>query len=158
MGQRRRSREVALQILYGMELTEFSPDEAIPSHFEAMTTNETFFFRDKTPFDHFRQAIMPEVLKARASRKSIRIWCAAGSTGQEPYSLAMCSQARTVSAIVVSVGPHVPLVTKQLLSVTNTFGASQSWFMGFSTEVFGSSPMRAVPMLCQPAIFQGASN
>jgi chemotaxis protein methyltransferase CheR len=57
---------------------------------EAMTTNETFFFRDKVPFDHFRDAIMPEVLQARASRKSIRIWCAAGSTGQEPYSLAMC--------------------------------------------------------------------
>ena len=56
---------------------------------EAMTTNETFFFRDKVPFEHFRDAIMPEVLKARASRKSIRIWCAAGSTGQEPYSLAM---------------------------------------------------------------------
>jgi chemotaxis protein methyltransferase CheR len=57
---------------------------------EAMTTNETFFFRDKVPFDHFRESIMPEMLKARASRKSIRIWCAAGSTGQEPYSLAMC--------------------------------------------------------------------
>jgi len=56
---------------------------------EAMTTNETFFFRDKVPFDHFRDAIMPEMLKARAGRKSIRIWCAAGSTGQEPYSLAM---------------------------------------------------------------------
>nr|WP_210337251.1 protein-glutamate O-methyltransferase CheR [Bradyrhizobium sp. JYMT SZCCT0180] len=56
---------------------------------EAMTTNETFFFRDKVPFDHFRDSIMPEVLKARAARKSIRIWCAAGSTGQEPYSLAM---------------------------------------------------------------------
>jgi len=57
---------------------------------EAMTTNETFFFRDKVPFDHFRQSIMPEMMKARATRKSIRIWCAAGSTGQEPYSLAMC--------------------------------------------------------------------
>jgi chemotaxis protein methyltransferase CheR len=57
---------------------------------EAMTTNETFFFRDKIPFDHFRQSIMPEILQARANRKSIRIWCAAGSTGQEPYSLAMC--------------------------------------------------------------------
>ncbi|CCD91810.1 Chemotaxis protein methyltransferase [Bradyrhizobium sp. ORS 375] len=56
---------------------------------EAMTTNETFFFRDKVPFDHFRDVIMPELLKARASRKSIRIWCAACSTGQEPYSLAM---------------------------------------------------------------------
>jgi chemotaxis protein methyltransferase CheR len=57
---------------------------------EAMTTNETFFFRDKVPFDHFCDSIVPEILKARASRKSLRIWCAAGSTGQEPYSLAMC--------------------------------------------------------------------
>ncbi|MCP1840232.1 chemotaxis protein methyltransferase CheR [Bradyrhizobium sp. USDA 4524] len=57
---------------------------------EAMTTNETFFFRDKVPFEHFRDTIMPEVLKARAARRSVRIWCAAGSTGQEPYSLAMC--------------------------------------------------------------------
>ena len=55
-----------------------------------MTTNETFFFRDKVPFDHFRDSIMPEILQARAGRKSMRIWCAAGSTGQEPYSLAMC--------------------------------------------------------------------
>ena len=57
---------------------------------EAMTTNETFFFRDKVPFDHFRDSIMAEMLQARAGRKSLRIWCAAGSTGQEPYSLAMC--------------------------------------------------------------------
>jgi chemotaxis protein methyltransferase CheR len=56
---------------------------------EAMTTNETFFFRDKVPFDHFRDAIMKEILQERAGRKSVRIWCAAGSTGQEPYSLAM---------------------------------------------------------------------
>jgi chemotaxis protein methyltransferase CheR len=57
---------------------------------EAMTTNETFFFRDKIPFDHFRLSIMPEMLRTRASRKGIRIWCAAASTGQEPYSLAIC--------------------------------------------------------------------
>jgi chemotaxis protein methyltransferase CheR len=57
---------------------------------EAMTTNETFFFRDKVPFDHFRDPIMPEIQRTRAGRKSVRIWCAAGSTGQEPYSLAMC--------------------------------------------------------------------
>ncbi|WP_300215972.1 protein-glutamate O-methyltransferase CheR [Bradyrhizobium sp.] len=55
-----------------------------------MTTNETFFFRDKVPFDHFRDVIIPDILRARSNRKSIRIWCAAGSTGQEPYSLAMC--------------------------------------------------------------------
>lgn len=56
---------------------------------EAMTTNETFFFRDKTPFDHFKNSVIPELIKARANRKSLRIWCAASSTGQEPYSLAM---------------------------------------------------------------------
>jgi chemotaxis protein methyltransferase CheR len=57
---------------------------------EAMTTNETFFFRDKTPFDHLRETMIPALLQARAARRSLRIWCAAGSTGQEPYSIAMC--------------------------------------------------------------------
>ncbi len=57
---------------------------------EAMTTNETFFFRDKIPFDHLRQTILPALLLARANRRSLRIWCAASSTGQEPYSIAMC--------------------------------------------------------------------
>ncbi len=56
---------------------------------EAMTTNESFFYRDKIPFDHFRDAIMPGLMAARAKERRIRIWCAAASTGQEPYSLAM---------------------------------------------------------------------
>ena len=57
---------------------------------EAMTTNESFFFRDKTPFEYFRDVIMPALLAARAAQRRIRIWCAAASTGQEPYSLAIC--------------------------------------------------------------------
>jgi chemotaxis protein methyltransferase CheR len=57
---------------------------------EAMTTNETFFFRDKTPFDHLKDTMLPALLQARAARRTLRIWCAASSTGQEPYSIAMC--------------------------------------------------------------------
>jgi chemotaxis protein methyltransferase CheR len=57
---------------------------------EAMTTNETFFFRDKIPFDHLRDTILPAMLQSRAGRRSLRIWSAASSTGQEPYSIAMC--------------------------------------------------------------------
>jgi chemotaxis protein methyltransferase CheR len=57
---------------------------------EAMTTNETFFFRDKVPFDHLRDTILPGLIQARVARKSLRIWSAASSTGQEPYSIAMC--------------------------------------------------------------------
>jgi chemotaxis protein methyltransferase CheR len=56
---------------------------------EAMTTNETFFFRDKIPFDHLKEALLPALMQARAARRSLRFWCAASSTGQEPYSIAM---------------------------------------------------------------------
>ncbi|MCA3595456.1 MAG: protein-glutamate O-methyltransferase CheR, partial [Methylobacterium sp.] len=56
---------------------------------DALTTNETFFFRDRQPFDHFRDVIMPELHQRRSPEKSIRIWCAACSSGQEPFSLVM---------------------------------------------------------------------
>ncbi len=56
---------------------------------EAMMTNESFFFRDKTPFENFRSTVLPALIAARRTSRTIRIWCAAASTGQEPYSLAM---------------------------------------------------------------------
>ena len=56
---------------------------------DAMTTNETFFFRDKVPFEHLRDTVLPALIAARARVKRIRIWCTAASTGQEPYSIAM---------------------------------------------------------------------
>ncbi len=57
---------------------------------EAMTVNESFFFRDKTPFEHVRRVIMPALLVARRQSRALRIWCAAAAGGQEPYSVAMC--------------------------------------------------------------------
>jgi len=56
---------------------------------EAMTTNESFFFRDGKPFDTFRDKVLPDLIAKRAGNKTLRIWCAAASTGQEPYTLAM---------------------------------------------------------------------
>ncbi len=56
---------------------------------EAMTINESFFFRDIKPFDLFRDHVLPRLIESRAAKKSIRVWCAACSSGQEPYSLAM---------------------------------------------------------------------
>ncbi len=56
---------------------------------DAMTTNETSFFRDQTPFTIMKETILPELIKRKAAQRRIRIWCAASSTGQEPYSIAM---------------------------------------------------------------------
>jgi chemotaxis protein methyltransferase CheR len=64
----------------------------------AITTNETSFFRDGHPFESFRSFLVPKLAETAARRKGhayqrkgpkARIWCAASSTGQEPYSLAM---------------------------------------------------------------------
>jgi chemotaxis protein methyltransferase CheR len=56
---------------------------------EAMTTNESFFFRDSHMFDRFRDEVLPELIASRQATKRLRIWCAAASSGQEPYSIAM---------------------------------------------------------------------
>ena len=69
----------------------FSPEEQLLADVtEAMTTNESSFFRDIKPFDNFRNVALPDMIEKRGDKRSIRIWCAAASTGQEPYSLAMC--------------------------------------------------------------------
>ncbi|MBF0562364.1 MAG: protein-glutamate O-methyltransferase [Alphaproteobacteria bacterium] len=67
-----------------------SNDEALVREVtEAMTTNESFFFRDNKPFEQFRDVVLPYMLEARAAKRSIRIWSAAASSGQESYSLGM---------------------------------------------------------------------
>jgi chemotaxis protein methyltransferase CheR len=57
---------------------------------DAMTTNETLFFRDSKPFVALEKEFLPAAAeRARAQGRAVRIWCAASSTGQEPYSIAM---------------------------------------------------------------------
>jgi chemotaxis protein methyltransferase CheR len=66
-----------------------APEDLARAVTDAMMINESSFFRDKSCFDHFRGVILPSLLSARAASRRLRIWCAAASTGQEAYSLAM---------------------------------------------------------------------
>lgn len=66
-----------------------APEDLARAVTDAMMINESSFFRDKSCFDHFRGVILPSLLSARATSRRLRIWCAAASTGQEAYSLAM---------------------------------------------------------------------
>jgi chemotaxis protein methyltransferase CheR len=59
---------------------------------EALMTNETFFYRDEHPFNALKTHILPELLLKRETTKTLNIWCAACSSGQEPYSIAMLLQ------------------------------------------------------------------
>ena len=56
---------------------------------EAMTINETSFFRDMAPFEMLRKVVFPQLIEERKQQRRLRIWSAASSTGQEAYSVAM---------------------------------------------------------------------
>lgn len=56
---------------------------------EAMVTTETLFFRDVLPFDTLRKTVIPELMRRREAERRLDVWCAACSTGQEPYSVAI---------------------------------------------------------------------
>ncbi|HZU09409.1 MAG TPA: protein-glutamate O-methyltransferase CheR [Pseudacidobacterium sp.] len=73
-----------------VEKLRFATDPAFEQAVvEAMTINETSFFRDHAPFDLLREELLPKLIRARAEERRLRFWSAACSSGQEAYSLAM---------------------------------------------------------------------
>lgn len=73
----------------GVALRGIPAEALVKDIVEAMTTNETSFFRDGKPFDVFKQIVLSHMSKTRSTSRKIRMWCAAASSGQEPYTLAM---------------------------------------------------------------------
>ena len=71
-------------------LLEKKEESLILKVVDAMTTNETSFFREMHVFDGFRKVVIPEITRRNAATKSFNMWCGAASSGQEPYTLAMC--------------------------------------------------------------------
>lgn len=68
-------------------------DEILDQVIDAMTTNESLWFRDGSPFEALVKLMLPNLLKGRTRAKPLRVWCAAASTGQEPYSIAITLEA-----------------------------------------------------------------
>lgn len=68
---------------------QFGHEALIQAVIEVMTTNDSAFFRDRRTFEEFRDIVLPSLMVERAETKQLRIWCAACSAGQEPYSVAM---------------------------------------------------------------------
>lgn len=70
-------------------LRKGSAETLLAEAMEVLTTNETYFFRDGTPFDVLRDKVLPRLLEAKKGERTLNIWSAACATGQEPYSIAM---------------------------------------------------------------------
>ncbi len=83
--------EAAAKLRFNPQLAriDFAPGTLELDVIEAMTTNESLFFRDNKPFTHLRTSGIPRLLAARSGSAGLRIWSAAASSGQEAYSLAM---------------------------------------------------------------------
>ncbi len=92
---------------------------------EAMTTNETTFFRDHKPFELLRTKVLPEVVSRRGAGKKISIWCAASSSGQEPYSIAMLLREHFPFLVTWRVDLIVSDISREMLARTRQGRYSQ---------------------------------
>jgi len=77
---------------YYLYLTEDKSNQAISELANQITTNHTFFYRESDHFDYFMKTILPEIVakKKQSNTKDLRFWCAAASSGEEPYNIIMC--------------------------------------------------------------------
>ena len=96
---------------------------------DAMTTHETLFFRDKEPFEFLKHKLLPELLQARLKKKTLRIWSAACSTGQEPYTIAM--------------------LLEEVISGNRQFGAARDW----KIEIVGTDISKATLRRAEAGIY-----
>ncbi len=77
---------------YNDYMTEVEKDpsgEEAKNLINVLTTNHTYFMRESEHFDYMRQIVLPQLRRKEAARKDLRIWSAASSTGEEPYTIAM---------------------------------------------------------------------
>lgn len=93
---------------------QYGHEALIQAVIEAMTTNDSAFFRDRRTFDEFRDIVLPGLLVERAESKQLRIWCAACAAGQEPYSVAMLlddaklvDKGWTITLIATDINSHM---------------------------------------------------
>ena len=110
------------------------PDDTLRRQIvEAMTTNETSFFRDRDPFNAFSQAILPDLCRRRGSTHRVSIWSAACSTGQEPYSIAMSVLDHPLITSDWQVEVTATDINEEILERARQAPSSRSWR---STEGF----------------------
>lgn len=77
---------------YYLFLVEDKSGQAICELANQITTNHTFFYRESEHFQYFMQTILPEIVarKEKTRSRDVRVWCAAASSGEEPYDIIMC--------------------------------------------------------------------
>ena len=113
---------------------------------DAMTTNETLFFRDDRPFKHFQNILIPDLIKARQNTRSLRIWSAACSTGQEPFSIA------------ISLLEKIPDIDKWRVEIVATDISDNSLDQARRAEYTQFEVQRGLPIHMAMKYFQQAGN